>query len=59
MSIDDDSTLGNGLEEIELGQHALVLEVKEAHIFEEEGVHAGLAGGLEVDLLDEFGLEAR
>ncbi|MCB0369206.1 MAG: hypothetical protein KDD45_07050 [Bdellovibrionales bacterium] len=51
MGVDDYSTFGDSFEEVEFVEGSLCGKVKEPHIFEEEGVHAGFGVGFKLHFL--------
>jgi hypothetical protein len=58
MCFDDDSAFGDGSEEIVPIEESLGMEVEEFEVLEEVGIEADVGEGLELDLVEEFGLEA-
>lgn len=59
MGLHHDSALGDGFEEIILGESALPIEVEELEGFEKECVMTDFGGGFKLNLLEKFLLESR
>ncbi len=57
MCFDDHSAFGNGPEEIIAIEEPLGVEVEELEVLEEIGVEADVGEGLELYLVEQFGLK--
>lgn len=58
MCFYNDSAFGDGSEEIISIEESLRVQVEEFEVLEEVGIEADVGEGLELDLVEEFGLEA-
>jgi hypothetical protein len=58
MCIHDDPALGNGLEEVSLGQKAVIVKVEELEGLVEVGVRTDFRGGLVLKFVLELVLES-
>ena len=59
MGFDDDSALGDGLEEVRTRGAGVIVEITEPECLEEESIDADLGGSLELQFVLQLRLESR